>query len=120
MREQGVAYLLWLGCCIGLFGLHRFYLDSFILGIVWLVTGGLFGIGQLVDLILIPGMVDGCNLKYNNQKQVVITTTAQPVMAQQPVYVQQPVIVQQPIVGYVPPQAYVQQTVQTTTVQQQY
>jgi len=35
---------------LGLFGIHRFYLGKWITGILWLVSGGLFGIGWLYDL----------------------------------------------------------------------
>jgi TM2 domain-containing membrane protein YozV len=56
-----MAYLLWLGCFFGLCGLHRFYLGKPITGLLWLFTFGLVGFGQLVDLILIPGMVDTAN-----------------------------------------------------------
>ena len=38
---------------LGVFGAHRFYLGRIGLGILYLLTFGLFGIGYLVDLILI-------------------------------------------------------------------
>ena len=57
MRSSPTAYLLWFGCLIGFAGLHRFYLGRPWSGLLWLLTFGLLGIGQLVDLFLIPGMV---------------------------------------------------------------
>ena len=39
-------------------GLHRFYLGSVGMGIVYLFTGGLFGIGWLVDIIKIATQKD--------------------------------------------------------------
>lgn len=50
-----IAYLLWATTFIGLAGIHRFYTGRWITGLIWLFTGGLFFLGQLVDLVLIPG-----------------------------------------------------------------
>lgn len=64
MRNTGAAYLLWLTCLLGFCGVHRFYSGKYVSGIIWLFTMGFFGFGQLIDLALIPGMVEDKNLKY--------------------------------------------------------
>ena len=43
----------WLCLLLGCVGAHRFYVGKIGTGIVWLMTGGLFGIGWLVDLVMI-------------------------------------------------------------------
>jgi hypothetical protein len=50
-RSRLVALLL----CIflGYFGVHRFYVGKIATGVIWLATGGLFGIGYIVDIIMI-------------------------------------------------------------------
>jgi hypothetical protein len=52
-RKRLWAILLCLGWFVGLGGLHRFYVGKVGTGLLWLLTGGLVGIGQLVDAILI-------------------------------------------------------------------
>lgn len=61
--EKGMAYLFWCMNFVGLAGMHRFYLGKPISGALYLITFGFFGIGQLVDLFLIPDMVETHNLK---------------------------------------------------------
>jgi hypothetical protein len=64
VRSTGVAYLFWLTGLLGFCGVHRFYTGKYASGVIWLLTLGFLGIGQLVDLALIPGMVEDKNLKY--------------------------------------------------------
>lgn len=60
-RSLAVAYLLWVPSAVGLFGLHRFYCRQPASGTLWLFTLGLCGAGQLVDLFLLPRMVEEAN-----------------------------------------------------------
>jgi TM2 domain-containing membrane protein YozV len=63
MKSVIVAYLLWCLTFVGFAGIHRFYAGKWISGLIWLFTGGLFLIGQLIDIILIPGMIREANLR---------------------------------------------------------
>ena len=48
-----IGYLLWI---FGFMGAHRFYYGKQISGVIWFFTLGLFFIGWIIDLFLIPGM----------------------------------------------------------------
>lgn len=63
MNKTSSSYILWLGCFLQVYGLHRFYNGKIATGLLWLFTFGLFGVGQLIDLFLIPDMVDDYNAK---------------------------------------------------------
>lgn len=54
-KDLVTAYLL----CIffGWFGGHRFYLDQFNMGLLYIFTFGFLGFGTLIDLILLPELV---------------------------------------------------------------
>jgi len=64
MKSTGTSYLLWLLCLIGFCAIHRLYNGRIITGVIWLLTGGLFLIGQIIDLFLIPGMVERANAEF--------------------------------------------------------
>lgn len=50
-KSRIIAFLL---CFFfGLIGLHRFYVGKIVTGILWLLTGGLFGIGAVIDFFVI-------------------------------------------------------------------
>jgi len=61
-KKNSTAYILRLACILGVCGIHRVYLGRNLSGVIWLLTFGFCGIGQLIDLFLILGMVDDRNL----------------------------------------------------------
>ena len=58
---MALSYGLWCLSLIGICGIHRVYNRKPFTGVLWLVTFGLCGLGQLVDLLLIPGLVEASN-----------------------------------------------------------
>lgn len=63
MKSKGTAYLLWFIGLFGCLGLHHFYLGKVGKGIIWLITGGIFGLGSLIDLFTLGSAVDNKNTK---------------------------------------------------------
>lgn len=85
MKSKGIAYLWWFLSIFGVLGFHRFYLRKFGTGILWLLTGGLFGIGAFIDLFTLGGKVEAYNTKQElntirtaTMANVVNNTTKQP------------------------------------------
>ena len=58
-----IGYLLWL---FGFTGAHRFYYGKPISGTIYFFTLGLFFIGWLVDLFLIPSMDRQADLRFSS------------------------------------------------------
>lgn len=56
-----IGYLAWI---FGFMGCHRFYYGKPITGTIWFFTGGLFLIGWIVDLFLIPGMDEDASRRF--------------------------------------------------------
>ncbi|WP_432800116.1 NINE protein [Poriferisphaera sp. WC338] len=52
--NPAIGYLLWCCALLGFCGIHRFYSGRWVTGIIWLLTGGLLLIGQIIDLFFIP------------------------------------------------------------------
>jgi TM2 domain-containing membrane protein YozV len=46
---------------LGLLGIHRFYMGKWLSGIIYLISGGLFGIGVLYDFWTLNGQVSEVN-----------------------------------------------------------
>ncbi|NER48256.1 MAG: TM2 domain-containing protein [Symploca sp. SIO1A3] len=67
MNNLGTTYFFWFACVFGFAGIHRIYNKKFFSGFLWMFTFGFLGIGQLIDLVLIPSMVDEHNIKLKQQ-----------------------------------------------------
>ena len=63
MKSTLVAYLLLALGLVGICGLHRFYTGNFKTGLLWLLTLGLLGIGQIIDIFIVPSLVRQANLE---------------------------------------------------------
>ena len=59
MKSKTTAYLLWF--FLGGLGAHKFYLNKTGMGILYIFTFGLFGIGWLIDAFTLGTQVDVYN-----------------------------------------------------------
>ena len=62
-HSMAVGYILWI---FGFMGSHRFYFGRPVSGTVYFFTLGLFFIGWIVDLFLIPDMDEAADDKYTS------------------------------------------------------
>ena len=60
-KEVAIGYLLWTLSFVGVCGVQRMYLGQVGYGIALLFTFGFCGIGQLLDLLLLPEAVNASN-----------------------------------------------------------
>ncbi|AIY40819.1 hypothetical protein LT85_1661 [Collimonas arenae] len=62
-HSKVLGYLLWI---FGFTGAHRFYYGKPVTGTIWFFTLGLFGIGWLIDVFLVPGMNRDADLRFTS------------------------------------------------------
>ena len=60
-HSKTIGYLLWI---FGFMGAHRFYFGKTKTGILWFFTLGLFFIGWIIDLFLIPAMDEQADRRF--------------------------------------------------------
>ncbi len=60
---KSIGYILWI---FGFTGSHRFYYGKPISGTIWFFTLGLFFIGWIIDLFLIPSMDRQADFRYRS------------------------------------------------------
>jgi len=60
---KSIGYILWI---FGFTGSHRFYYGKPISGTIWFFTMGLFLVGWIIDLFLIPSMDRRADFRYHS------------------------------------------------------
>jgi len=60
-HSKTIGYLLWI---FGFMGAHRFYFGRTKTGILWFFTLGLFFVGWIIDLFLIPSMDEEADQRF--------------------------------------------------------
>jgi TM2 domain-containing membrane protein YozV len=60
-HSVGMGYLLWI---FGFMGAHRFYYGRPVSGTIWFATAGVFLVGWIIDLFLIPSMDREADIEY--------------------------------------------------------
>lgn len=75
-RSLAFSYLLWCLCLVGLCGVQRIYNRKPLSGMLWLFSFGLCGVGQLIDLLLLPRLVRQANQSLPPPPPVAAATVA--------------------------------------------
>ena len=75
-KEVALGYLLWCLSFVGVCGVQRMYLGQVGYGIALLFTLGFCGIGQLLDLLLLPEAVNAANRSLGSSDGGSISTTS--------------------------------------------
>jgi hypothetical protein len=70
------SYLFWMLWLMGFGGVHRLYNGKIASGVFYLLTWGGFGIGQIVDLFLVPEMAE--EQRYRIMRRAGVIPGAQP------------------------------------------
>jgi TM2 domain-containing membrane protein YozV len=65
MKSLLLTYILWFFG--GFFGLHKFYLNRPVMGLLYFFTGGFFVVGWLIDFFTLPRQVRIANLLQQNE-----------------------------------------------------
>ncbi len=60
-HSAAIGYILWI---FGFLGCHRFYFGKPISGTIYFFTLGVFLIGWIIDLFLIPGMENEADIRF--------------------------------------------------------
>lgn len=58
-KKMAAAYLLWF--FLGFIGIHKFYLQKTGLGVLYIFTGALFGVGWIIDAFITAKRVHELN-----------------------------------------------------------
>lgn len=67
--DYSVAWVLWL--VGGVFGLHRFYMGDIVWGVLYLVSGGLLGLGLIYDALTLNDQLSRLNSNARRQQSLV-------------------------------------------------
>lgn len=70
MKSVKNAYWLWALSLLGISGIHRIYMGKVGSGLIWLFTGGLFGLGTIYDAITMREQVLEANITNHYDRMI--------------------------------------------------